>query len=272
MSMRFSYTQVSFFLGCGALLVGCGAVFPEVSSPLRAPPPGFQLEPPPPADYFYVEFAGADIPLLTRDGRRWDEVGNAAPDPYAKLMVNGKEVILTPVQGDTLRPTWPDQDRANYRIPVGANVRVEIWDSNPLYSHPICTEKVPRLDARDFSTEEEYMSIECDNGGRIRLVVQPAHGKLGLGLYYELRTGDAYVTRVLGQSPAGRAGVLPGDQIVTAQGQPVAQMEQGKLQSLINSNASLGVKLTLKSEDGRIREVTLKDGAVYPLVSDGVPL
>jgi hypothetical protein len=267
-SMRFSYTQVLFLLGS----LGCGAVFPEVSSPLRAPPPGYKLEPPPPADFYYVEFAGADIPLHTRDGRRWDEVGNAAPDPYAKLLVNDKEVILTPVHADTLRPTWPDQERANYRIPANANVRVELWDSNPLYSHPICTEKVPRLDRREFSDEEEYLSIECDNGGRVRLVVKPARGKFGLGLYYELRTGDAYVTRVIPQSPAGRSGLRPGDQILRAQGQDVAKMESGKLQSLINANASVGVQLTLKGEDGRVREVTLKDGAVYPLVSDGVEL
>lgn len=266
--MRFSYTHVLLFLGC----FGCGAVYPEVASPLRAPPPGYNLEPPPPADFYYVEFAGADIPLRTRDGRKWDSVGNAAPDPYAKLLVDEKEVILTPVQSDTLRPTWPDQERANYRIPSKAHVRVELWDSNPIYSHPICTKKVPRLDQREFSEEEEYLSIECENGGRIRLTVKPARGKFGLGLYYELRTGDAYVTRVIAQSPAGRGGLQQGDQIVRVQGQDVAKMEQGKLQSLINANASVGVKLTLKSEDGRVRDVTLKDGAVYPLVSDGIKL
>ena len=27
------------------------------------------------------------------------------------------------------------------------------------------------------------MEVECDNGGRVRLIVEPAHAKLGLGLW-----------------------------------------------------------------------------------------
>lgn len=252
------------------LLTGCGAVFPEITPPLRTPPPGFELSPPPPPDVFFIRFGGADIPKKTRDGRQWDSTGGGAPDPFAKLLVNGKELILTPVESNTLRPTWPDQDRGNYRIPAGSTLRVELWDSNPLTSHPICAETLPRLDARE--REDSVLEIECDNGGRVRLVLEPAHGKLGLGLSYELRTEQAFVTRVVKESPAGRAGLAPGDRILAVEGQDVATMEEGKLQSLVNANASTGVKLSLLGADERRREVTLRDGAVYPVVGEGVAI
>jgi hypothetical protein len=252
-------------------LLGCSAVYPELSPPLRAPPSGFHLEPPPPSDLFYFRFAGADIPTKTRDGRHWDSVGGAAPDPFAKLIVNGKDFVVTSVESDTIRPTWPDQDRANYRIHPSDALVVELWDSNPLNNHPICREKVPSF--QDFvKGDQPYMEIECDDGGRIRLVVEPAHARLGLGLYYELRTQQAFVTHVLAESPASRAGLRGGEEILTAQGQPVKTMEEGKLQSLINANASIGVKLTVRADSGTTREVALRDGAIYPVAGEGIPL
>jgi hypothetical protein len=253
------------------LFLACSAVYPELSPPLRSAPAEFHFVPPPPEDLFYFRFAGADIPDKTRDGRHWDSVGGSAPDPYAKLIVNGKDLIVTSVQSDTLRPTWPDQERANYRIRPADTLMVELWDSNPLTNHPICREKVPSL--HDFvQGDAPYLEIECDNGGRVRLLVERAHGKMGLGLFYELRTDQAFVTHVLVESPAARAGLRGGERILEVQGQPIAGMEDGKLQSLINANASLGVKLLVRTEAAPPREVTLKDGAVYPVAGEGIPV
>ncbi|HEX5101719.1 MAG TPA: PDZ domain-containing protein [Polyangiaceae bacterium] len=251
-------------------LLGCSAVYPELTPPIRTPPADFRLVPPPPADVFYFRFAGADIPTHTRDGRHWDAVGGEAPDPFAKLILNGKDLLVTSVESDTIRPTWADQERANYRFRQSDVLKIEVWDSNPLNNHPICSEKVPSL--HDFvQGDEPYMEIECRNGGRVRLIVERAHARLGLGFSYELRTGEAVVTHVIGESPAGRAGLHAGDEIVAAMGQPVEKMEEGKLQSLVNANASTGLKLLLKSASGA-RELTIKDGAIYPVAGEGVPL
>jgi hypothetical protein len=245
----------------------CSVVYPEVQTPLRTPPPGFALAPPPPDDLLYLRFEGADVPAKTVDGRSWDE-GGGLPDPYAKLLVNGKEIIVTPIDSDTLRPKWAEQVRANYRIRRGSAVKVEMWDKNPIKSRPICTEDIDDLHGQ-VSTEHP-LEIDCESGARVRLVVEPAHGRLGLGLYYELHTEGAYVTRVLEESPAKRAGLVAGDEIQRAQGQDVLKMEEGKLKSLINANASVGVELTVKRGEAPARTVKLRDGAIYPVLGEPI--
>ncbi len=265
-------TVITGRLGMLCFLFGssaCGVVYPEVQTPLRKPPPGFSLAPPPPDDLLYLRFEGAVIPPRTVDGLEWDSVGGSAPDPFAKLIVNGKEIIVTPVDSDTLRPKWAEQVRANYRIKRGSLVKVQVWDKNPINSRPICTEDID--DLHEQVTTEHPLEIACESGAVVRLVVEPAHGRLGLGLYYELHTEGAYVTRVLEESPARRAGLSVGDEIKKVQGQDVLTMEQGKLQSLINANASLGVQMTVQ-RGGGAREIQLKDGAIYPLVSEPVAI
>ncbi len=53
---------------------------------------------------------------------------------------------------------------------------------------------------------------------------------------------------------------------------PVSQMQSGEVQSLIRSNSTSGVKLKIASNEGAVREVTVKDEAIYPLVEDHIPL
>src|SRR6187431_2518486 len=197
----------SFALG----LSGCGAVFPEISTPVRAA--GTRtLDPPPPEDLVYLKFAKAHIPTHTRDGRQWDSVGGAAPDPFAKLMIEEREILITPVEANTLSPTWPDQKVGNYRIPHGVPVRVELWDSNALNNHPICVESISNLLAE--TSDEQNLDLRCDSGATIEIVVQPAHAKFGLGLYYELGNEEIHVTRVIAESPAGRAKLTRDDQLL----------------------------------------------------------
>jgi len=253
------------FLGLGAL--GCGAVYPEISTPVR-PAGARHLDPPPPEDLVYLKFASAQIPTRTRDGRQWDSVGGAAPDPFAKLLIDEKELLVTPVQANTLRPTWPDQKVGNYRIPHNVPVRVELWDSNAINNHPICVESIGNLLAD--TNDEQNLELRCESGATIEIVVQPAHAKFGLGLYYELGNDDVHVTRVVGESPAARAKLARGDQLLRIQGREVKGMDQGTVRSLINANVSTGVTFAVKHADGSQEEVTLKDGPMYPTVDEEV--
>ncbi|MES1176787.1 MAG: PDZ domain-containing protein [Myxococcales bacterium] len=248
-----------------ALLSACGAVYPEMSTPVRAPGER-RLDPPPPEDMVFLKFANAQIPTRTRDGRQWDSVGGSAPDPFAKILIQDREILLTPVQANTLNPTWPDQPLGNYRIPPNTPVRIELWDSNPINNHPICVEAISNILAE--ASNEQNVELRCDSGATIELVVQPAHAKFGLGMYYELGNDDIHITRVIGESPAARAKLQRGDQILRIQSRDVKGMDPEAARSLINSNVSTGVTLSIKHPDGSLVDVTLKDGPIYPLIDD----
>jgi hypothetical protein len=251
-------------------LLGCGAVYPQLETPVRSPPGQMALTPPPPDDLLFLKFAGAVIPTRTRDGRNWDSVGGSLPDAFAKLIVDGKVILETPVQSNSLRPTWPEQRKANYRVPSGASVRVELWDSNPINNHPICVADVS--DLRGEASAEGPLQIACNSGAELMLTAEPAHGRLGIGLYYELRREEVFVTRVLRESPAARAGLARGDQLLKIQGKDVKSMAEGEAQSQLNANAATGVTLLVRKLDKSEVELKLKEGAIYPMVDEGVPV
>lgn len=250
------------------LALGCGAVYPELGTPVRGVPPGYRMDPEPPGDIVYFSFARAVIPERTRDGRAWDAVGGELPDVFAKLIVDSKDLVVTPVQANTLAPTWPEQKRGNYRVRPGASIRVELWDSNPINNHPICAEDI--YDFHDQMSSERRLEVQCDSGAFLELEVEPARGRLGLGLFYEIRTSDVFVSRVIDESPAARAGLRRGDEIVEIMGETTKGMDEGRVRSLVNANTSTGVRLRLRGEGRVEREVVVKDGPIYPLMSEGL--
>jgi C-terminal processing protease CtpA/Prc len=101
-----------------------------------------------------------------------------------------------------------------------------------------------------------------DESARARLIVTHAQAKLGLGLSYAVGSGVVSVSRVLPESPAGRAGLRAGDLIREIMGKDVARMDEGEAQSLINTNAKLGLTLRISSPE-QSREVVVREGPIY---------
>lgn len=269
--MNLAVARVILRVGAvGALLlgnVGCGAIYPELSTPVR--PLGAALPlPPPPPDLLYVALAGAEIPDRTPDGRQWDKVGGSLPDPFAIVFVDDKELFRTEIQRDTLQPTWPKQPRKNYRIAPTAELRVEVWDANVVANRPICVRKVSAA-----NRAERQQLLRCDSGAIVDLRLEPARARWGVGLYYELRSTRVFVTRVIAESPAGRAGLEKGDEILQVQGEDVSQLPEGSIKSLINQHSRRGLQLTLKKKKGGQRlTLELKEAAMYPLASEAIEL
>ena len=261
--------SLGLFWGSVWAIFGCGAVYPEVATPTRVVPPGREVGPAPPPDLLYIVFDKAIIPKQTRDGRKWDSVGGDAPDPFAKVMVNGEEIIKTPIETNTLHPKWPNQVRANYRVERNADVVVELWDSNPIHNDPICRTSVEFIHDKVGGGASELL---CNSGARILLRVETAHAIVGLGMYYELQSQKVKVTRVIQHSPASRAGLVPNTEIIAIQGQPVTQLDADQVRSTINANAPTGLKMDIKLPDGTQKQVELKEAAMYPLVSEKIEL
>lgn len=250
-----------------AALAGCGAVYPELATTIRAAEVGTALEPPPPDDLYYLYFEGAVVPARTRDGREWPSGG---PTTYAKLKVGDVTLLQSPTQPSTRRPTWPKQERKNYRVPPGADLTLELWVADAIQDKPLCQVAVldlPHL--RDGGRSE----FDCDSGAYITLGVEPAHAVIGLGFYYELRGGDGVrVTRILEHSPAKREGLSVGAKIQTIQGKSVVPMDALAVRSAMNANSRTGVRMDVEFPDGTRRVITLRDGPIYPLPDDGIDL
>ncbi len=249
------------------LLSGCAIIYPEAQTPTRPPLKDQVVEPAPGDDLYYLYIEGASIPRQTPGGLDWP---GGAPDPLAKLIVNDVELFHTPTQSKTREPTWPNQKKANYRVPPHSKIYVEVWDDNPMTNKPICRAAVREIEnLRDGGNNE----IWCDSGARVRVHVEPARALIGLGLYYETRGNDGVrVTRVISDSPAARQGLGPGDRILSINGKDIKTMNGNEVRSAINLNAKKGVKLDVWFNDGKRHLITLKEGAVYPLPEDDLEL
>ncbi len=253
-----------FAMGAALMLAGCPAFYPELKTPLRNAQNGQALDPSPPSDLKWIEFKSAVIPHLTRDGRRWgNELSDGLPDPYVKLLVNDSELLKSTAQSNTLEPTWPNAPSGNFRIRKNDRVRVEVWDARVMNDRPIGIRDVGRLDVEDMMRDE--LDIETASGVRVRIAFEPAHGRIGYGFYYELRTYDVYITRLFEESPASRAGLRVGDQVLSIDGRPTRDMSKEELRSAFNAPRAKGIRLMIKHADGTEVEMTLKEGAIYPL-------
>ena len=242
----------------------CGAVYPQVATPLRAVPAGRVLDPPPPEGILYVELEGATIPRRTRDGLPWDTVGGPAPDPYAIVILDGERLFRTSTERDTFTPTWSDAPKRNHAVTLSSVLRVELWHDNPVNAHPICLKDLRNL--RRAALEDGGIQVTCDGGAEFRVVLRGANARFGVGLVYELRSEGVYVKESLQNSPAQRAGLTKGQRILTVMGKPVDSLSPSALRSLINSNVSnldLGV-----SSGGMEHQVKVAEGPIYGISED----
>jgi hypothetical protein len=270
MNQRKAAFRLLVALSFAGLLAGCPAIYPEMSTRIRKAMTSQALDPPPPENMAWVKFESARVPDRTRGGKTWDEAFGKKPDPYAKLLINGKEVFKTPVQSNTLEPTWPNGPKGNLRIEPDDKLRVELWDSNPLNDKPIGVRDIGRV------TGEHRMAgrirTELDAGGEVVITLEPARAMIGMGLWYELRTDSAFITRMLPGSPAERVGLKPGDEILKIGGKEVKTLGQEGIRSAFNAAPSTGLALTVRHAEGTVLDVNLKEGAIYPPYDEFGPI
>jgi hypothetical protein len=207
---RASWRAAAALLRAGAwvLLVagvqGCATAYPTFSTPVRdVPPTSGELDPAPPEDLFYLQMRSAKIPKRTRDGRAWDEVGGKAPDPFAIVFLDGREIFRTRPQADTLAPTWPGSPGGNFRVGPRAELRIELYVSN--------RSSTPHLHGRDHGYRRGRLHrwsrgpVRQRGDGRARR--RTAHAVWGVGAAFEVHFGEVVVTRV-DRSRGVRAGLV----------------------------------------------------------------
>ncbi|MBK9265826.1 MAG: PDZ domain-containing protein [Polyangiaceae bacterium] len=242
-------------------VVGCAAVYPELGMTIRPVKGEMALDPPPPEELRWIRFTGATIPPQMRDGRTWQQSLGRLPNPYAKLIINDVEIIRTKPQSATLTPTWNDSVRGNFKVSPADKFRVELWDGDLIGDKPI--------GVKDFRPTSDFVigdqiRIDVGGGAEVTLAFEPAHAMFGVGMWYELRSDTCFVTRLLSGSPAERAGILPGDEVVSLNGRQVSTLSTNALRTMFNSINKDGLPIVIRHEDGRTVSITLKEGPIYP--------
>ena len=246
--------------------VGCPAIFPELSTRMGVAPKLQTFDPPPPPDRHFISIKGAKLPSKTRDGRAWSEAFGSLPDPYLKVIVNENELFRTDSESDTTTPTWPRAPRGNWPLKVGDVLRVEVWDENPLIDHPIGLKEIKV--SSDFFTDAEHEFPLDDYDSSLTMTIEAAHPVWGAGLWFELRSTSAYVTRVLDGSPASRGGIKGGDRIISIGGNAVERMSTDDVTGFLRAIPIEGRPLVLQHDDGTSLQVTLKEGPIYAFFKD----
>jgi hypothetical protein len=236
----------------------------EWATKLEPAPKGLALEPPPPKDVYWVAIASAKVPARNRGGQLWDEVGGW-PDPLAVLYVDDTEVMSAEAASDTLTPKW-DSPKGNVRIPDGATLRVEVADDDGLQDLPIGKATHGPPTATDLS--EGRMVLSLGNRAELVLRVEPAHGLMGLGFDYQVVSGVTVVEKVLEHSPAGRAGLEVGDQIVAVGDRQLSDASSAAVESTIDSIGNKPTRVVVKHKSGTSETFAIGVGAVYPLYDE----
>jgi hypothetical protein len=251
-------------------LAGCAAVFPEFGTRTRSLPPGQPLDPPAPEGVRWIRVVSARVPEKSRSGRPWQASGDGA-DPFVKVFINDKQIFRTAVQSNTREPTWPKSPSGNFKFGSADRLSVELWHSNAFNDQPICIKDIGRVDEEQLMQKQIVARCE-DLGAEGTIAFEEAHAVAGAGLWYELRTETCFVTRLLKGSPAERAGILPGDEIVEIRKRDVRAMNYDEIRSEFNSISVSGIPLLIRHTGGATETVTLKEGPIYPLYEQFGPI
>jgi hypothetical protein len=244
------------------LLLFTGCVYPRRStslSPVQRPDASQSLSAP--ADIFRVTVVSAQIAPRKRGGLAWDD-SDGAPDAYVRIFRGGEQIFESSTIDDSLAPEWNATLERNVRIPSTAQLRFEVWDRDVVGSDPIGIYRHQGLPPN--AVEDADARLMLENGSFLTVRVQGPRPHRGVGISsYEIRPGALHVLEVMQYSPAERAGIEAGDQIVRIGDRAVSEMNGQQAASALSMCAHRDTALTVRSSAGQERTVDLDRGFVW---------
>ncbi|HUG36050.1 MAG TPA: PDZ domain-containing protein [Candidatus Limnocylindrales bacterium] len=247
-------------LGVALTLVGC--VYPRRGtslSPVRSERSTSSFDAPP--HVYQLTIVNAQIRPRKSGDLAWDE-GEGLPDAFVRLYRGEALIFETETLDDTLTPEWNAALPRNVRLPPSERIRIEVWDRDTVGSDPVGIYNGQGLPATALSDADSRIMLE--GGSWLTIRANPPRPHRGLGIEeYEVRPDELRVLRVLPYSPAGRAGIEPGDRIVAIGDDRVSAMNDNQAASALSMAASRQSRLTVKDESGRERQVDLDRGFVW---------
>ncbi|MEM7609459.1 MAG: PDZ domain-containing protein [Myxococcota bacterium] len=199
------------------LLASCA--YPRRSTPLS---PVQQNVSGAPGNVVRIEFQGADIPGRDRGGQPWDD-DDSGPDVLLRVIRGDTTIYESSVQQDTLTPSF-GAPSDNLYLPSAANVRIELWESDGRLRETIIGSWRGRGMPPGALVGADARLI-LEGNATLAFRVLPPQAQRGTGIpEYEVRGDVLRVLEVIRFSPAGRADLRAGDEILAIDDQSIQQL------------------------------------------------
>ncbi|MCB9604830.1 MAG: PDZ domain-containing protein [Sandaracinus sp.] len=239
-----------------ACLAGLGCAYPRRSTSLC---PATTDARPAPSDIWRLAFSTAVIPPRQRGDQPWDEDGTP-PDVFVRVY-RGDELLFEsePVEGlqPALEATTP-----NLHLPTNTESRIELWDADGVLPTVIGIWRGQGLPSG--AMEDGDTRIMLDGNATVGFRVLSPEASRGAGIpNYEVRRKELRLIEVLEHSPAGRAGLVPGDAITAIGGETVEDLGEARAAGALSRACSEATRLTVRRADGRVEDLVLDRGFVW---------
>jgi hypothetical protein len=242
-----------------ALCVISGCAYPRRTTLVHAAPAS--AEPvDTPGGLWSIRLVDAQLPEMKGGGVPWDSDGTG-PDPYIRLVIDGRVVWESPVQKDTLNPQWNVTLPRSVRVPAGSKFRLELWDEDAASADPAGAFAHQGLPANALPNAKARLSL--DNLGTVTITISAPKPMKGLGIAYEQHSDALLVMAVEAFSPAARAGIEVGDRVVAIGETRVEQLTAARAASDLSLAVDRGSALTVADKRGKEREVNLDRGYLW---------
>jgi len=244
------------------MLLASGCAYPRRDTLTYAAPKTEGLIQDQPSGLYSIRLIGAEIPPFKGAGLPWDSDGSG-PDPFLRLILDGRVIWESPPQEDTNRPEWNITLPRNIFVAPMTKFRIELWDKDTASSDPAGS--VVRAGLPENALPNAVARLALDNLGAVSITVSSPTPSKGVGLRFEIHDDGLSVLAVEPFSPAARAGIKPGD-LITAIGESRVETVGGdRAASLLSLAADRGAALQVKDSRGRTREAQL-DGSYLWLI------
>ena len=145
---------------------------------------------------------------------------------------------------------------------AAADVFAAAWDASPAVQEAGTQAVISAFFDEVFNHLDpysRYIAPEAADVDRAR-----RGGEAGAGLQVARRVGTIVVTSVTADGPAGEAGVLPGDRLISVDDQPTRLESPETVMGWLSGLEGTPVTLVLRGRDGRVRTVDLERAVTPP--------
>lgn len=254
-------------LACVLAILGAGCAYPRRAVSLTEVTDADSAASEAPSDVWQLHLLSAQLEPQRRGGLNWDEDGSVA-DPFVRVLRNNRVVWTSPVVTNSIAPEWNAVLPENLWVPNDQTLRFEVWDKDEVLRNegflgdPIGVVQFQGLPPN--ALRDAIATLRLEGNATLQIQVTAPRPRRGVGITrIEEHSDSLLVLEVIERSPAGRAGIRRGDEIVRVNGERVADTGAERAASALSLAGIRGGRLEVLSESGPPRTVELDRGYVW---------